>query len=155
MANSIKVQAELLRRELASGNASMKEIIEWADALIGCLDKPDPLLLEISISLEKPPGFVDALLARLPGDFTENDVSRYCIEKLRIAYESDPTLGEEIALKLYNMAIKRQLPPNVFGIDAYSLHDSFMLANQRIIANDEAHHNLKKYLNKYGEVVEA
>jgi hypothetical protein len=65
--------------------------------------------------------------------------------------EADPNQGDAIATWLYRLALDGELPEADFGLQPFTLDDSFELVRMGSAAKEEALAELHEYLAKHAQ----
>jgi hypothetical protein len=146
-----KEDAETLRCGLLAGYTSVPDVVAWADTVIARESSPDPAFIEIALSGNRRPVDVVSLLREVPGDANFIAVRRRLLARMLEMLEADPNQGDAIATWLYRLALDGELPEADFGLQPFTLDDSFELVRMGSAAKEEALAELHEYLAKHAQ----
>jgi hypothetical protein len=100
----LRDEAEALAVALEMGICAVDEAIEWSDAWIIHEDAPPFSLCEVSLSRDRYPQDVAALLRQIPGTPLRSNVSALLIILLRRKLTDHPERARDVAYWLYSSA---------------------------------------------------
>jgi hypothetical protein len=139
-----------LRIGLAAGYRLVDDVVRWADEVLA-LDPGAPAVLsEISLAGQQDPSTAAELLAAIPGKADVIQAARLVLAQLRDDLRTGRYPPESIAKLVCNLAAAGYLPEDPFGLEPWSLEDSFDLAKAGIYGSyQDATTRLDQYLVTY------
>lgn len=127
--SQLRDEAEALATALEIGICDVAEIIAWSDAQILREDSPPAALCEISVSHDRYPQDVAALLRRCPGAPVSSRVQRLLVLLVRQKLARDPGCADKVASALYQMALAEEIEDPQLKSMAWWAWDALDLAD--------------------------
>ncbi|MFJ5789720.1 hypothetical protein ACIP9G_06480 [Lysinibacillus sp. NPDC093197] len=147
----IKVMAEVYRLGITIGYFTIKDVIDWADAIIEKLEHPPVELIDISLSSKAKPNDICSLLHSFYGSPYNDSPLQILLGMLSCEYTYSKNLGE-VASMLFRLIDYIQLEERAEWILKEILHlsDAYFLAEQKIYGDLQAVENdIKKFLQLF------
>jgi hypothetical protein len=132
-----KEEAEVLRKSLLLGLASVDEVVAWADAQIAQAQTPHPVLLELALSQRAHPLDLCGLLAQVPGAAAKEHVGRQIFRRMVECLDRDESAAPTVAYGLYEMALAGEAPSEEAERRMWYFDEAFSLARRGICGTVE------------------
>jgi hypothetical protein len=128
-AETIRDQAEALRAGLIGGFASIRDVVIWADGLVG-EDRGDdaPQLFDLALLRPGDVGRAVSLLGEVPGELHPGEVGREIAALLHRRFATGELTERQAARALFAATLEGLAPDEEFAGMAYYFDDGVDLA---------------------------
>jgi hypothetical protein len=125
---SYREAADVLRFAVAAGYRPVADAVAWADRIVAADSTPPAEVIDVALGGGLDRSGMAELLNAVPGESNPVDVARQVLGQLREELDRDRFTPDAIARLVYAMANLGYLPEEHFGVEPWSLDDSFALA---------------------------
>jgi hypothetical protein len=150
---TLNEDAAFLRLALVHGVVSVAEVVAWADAEIAALERPHPVLIEISTSGRRTPGEVAAELDPLASGCDDVKQMDRLFAAMYHTLSHDFEASRRIASTLYSFALSGMMPSGDASEGAMLYFDDALdLAFDGVYGTvDGVVHEMLRFLAPYAE----